>query len=178
MMSVDINGRVYKAIMNAARQTVAKGLDAKPVITGVLLEVDKEGARFTALDGYRLAHWFVSSIDETRESWSCVMPVVHIICKKDDLLTLSYDNGRISVLNNRTTMAIYMNSQYIKKILMGLNAIYDHSPVKLEFSKSAEGPLKPMIISKCDDPAVKFTGIILPIRVSQDGVSDEYDVSL
>ena len=132
MNQFTIDNKIYNDIMKVAAKVVRRGIDAKPALTGVYVEVTPGEVRFTACDGYRLMHYVysrpgVGQVNDPLE-FSFIMPVTPVKRQGKDALVIIEafidvtDRMRVSVTDGYTGTTITVNT--IKALYIDYRKVY------------------------------------------------------
>jgi DNA polymerase III sliding clamp (beta) subunit (PCNA family) len=174
--------------MKAAKATTSKE-DYKPVLHGVFIETNKaEGAAtFTSIDGYCLAQWTVPIEDISGDDCKAIVYPITIPGRGNMRVMVSVDKDMLSVTNTSTMITIqrptipgdyvdykkiipenrkdqytFVNPRLLNQATTGFDGI-TNEPHTMKISIS-ENKVDPIILS-ADNSSVKYTGIVLPIRI-------------
>lgn len=197
MKQIVLKGKQYKDIMKGMKAAVSKE-DCRPCLKGVYLEVEETTARFTALDGYQLAHVVISHIGESAaEPWSVIMPAIDIKAKSDDWINITVETDQVSIKNQASdetvsqriiageyvkyrsfitgfseVAAICVDVRKLKRALEGANLCDAHT-VRLTYDHNNR--CAPLILKGFNSSdRVHFTSMVLPIKPSTVIRDDEH----
>ena len=192
MRKIYLEGRVWNGLMKAVMATAAKD-DRRPVLQGILVEVDGERARFTTLDGCCMASWEVAlkaNEGERGEKWSAIIPQMELKAAKTEPVSIEVENGFVTVRNiyrktsataqllegefleyrkvlpgERDECTIAFNPKLMRAVLEGLDdlAPADEKEHYVKMRVPRDG-ISPIVLGyECDE--AKLTGLVLPVKL-------------
>lgn len=106
-MKIRLDSSVFNDIVKFVSNFVAKGRNARPILTQVLLEVENGQLKATALDGHKLGQIVFSG---DWENGSMIIPLVKRVRVKDTIYVIIEDDGENIIFETE------MGSQIYKKI--------------------------------------------------------------
>ncbi len=140
--SFTLSGKDLKDLINKVAFSVCQD-DARPVLKGVLLEVDEGSVTAVALDGYRLA----KCVKPLKGATSAMKAIVPARCLNEISKMLDDSDDDVKVLVEKTALQIELGHTTITSVLISGEFVPYRNIIRTVFETTVTVPCEPFLDS-------------------------------